>query len=98
MFSWFDSKAAEEFGESLANFFGERVPAKAIAPGNNKALRKFDSVLERMHLRASEFRKQQALNVYKRAKLMNAFQWRLLELGYDKAMVGEMAKSLIRSL
>jgi hypothetical protein len=98
MFTWFDSREATEFGTALANFFAERVPAKSIGRGDKKAIRMFNSVVERMHQRAADFRRSGALNMYKRAKLMNAFQWRLLELGYDKAMVGEMTKTLVRSL
>lgn len=98
MFSWFDDKAATAFGIALADFFAERVPTTSVGRGEKKALIKFASVLDRMHLRVTEFRKQAPLNLYKRAKLMNAFQWRLRELGYDQALVGEIAKSLVRSL
>lgn len=98
MFAWFESREAVEFGRSLADFFAERVPAKPIALDDRKAVRKFNSAVERMHLRAAEFRQRHAPNMYQRAKLMNAFQWRLLDLGYDKAMVEEMARNLVRSL
>jgi hypothetical protein len=98
MFSWFDSREATEFGTSLADFFAERIPAKSIGRSDKKAIHKFNSVVELMHRRASDFRQRGTLNMYKRAKLMNAFQWRLLELGYDEALVGEMTKTLVRSL
>jgi hypothetical protein len=36
--------------------------------------------------------------MYKKAKLANAFQWRLFDLGYDKRIVEELTKELLRSL
>ena len=31
MFSWFDARDAQQFGETLAGFFSERVPADDTA-------------------------------------------------------------------
>ena len=34
-------------------------------------------------------------HVYKTAKLANTFQWKLIELGYDKRIVQELTKELL---
>jgi len=39
-----------------------------------------------------------ATRLYKKAKLANPFQWRLFDLGYDKRIVEELTKELLRSL
>lgn len=98
MFKWFDSKEASAFGVTLADFFASRIPANSVSATDRKSLQKFSEVVAKLHAQAARFRLGHALNMYKRAKLANAFQWRLQELRYDKTVVEELTRELIRSL
>jgi len=98
LFKWFDEKEASEFGLSMADFFASRVPVKSVPASDKKSLRIVAEVVSKLHMQASRFGVEHKLNVYKRAKLTNAFQWRLFDLGYDRTVVEELTRELLRSL
>jgi hypothetical protein len=98
MFKWFDASQATELGHSLATFLVERVPAQSFPAGDRKALGKALEVVAKMQSQIDRFRASHTLNMYQKAKMANAFQWKLFELGYDKAAVAEVAKELVRRL
>jgi hypothetical protein len=95
MFKWFDARRATAFGTELADFFAERMPPAALRSRDAKTVRKAGTVKEQLLQRAAQFRDTQRPNMFQRAKLMNAFQWRLIDLGYDRAMVEEIARQLV---
>lgn len=98
LFSWFDGREAREFGLSLAEFFAERVPPQSIPSTETKPLRKAGEVITKLHTQVQQFSAGHKLNMYKKAKLANAFQWKLFDLGYDKVIIQELTKELLRSL
>jgi hypothetical protein len=51
-----------------------------------------------MVLDAKQFGQTHKLNIYKKAKLGNAFKWILLEKGYDAQFVDELTKEVILAL
>lgn len=94
MFAWFNAKEAIEFGESLAQFFAERIPPESRL--NDKGLSsKIEKALSEVKLRVIAFRKTHSLNVYKRAQLGNAFKWKLHESGFDSELVDELTKVVV---
>ena len=98
LFSWFDGREAHDFGLSLAEFFAQRVPPESIPSTDMKPLRKAGEVIAKLHVQVQQFRASHKLNMYKKAKLANAFQWKLFDLGYDKLIVQELTKELLRHL
>jgi hypothetical protein len=98
LFSWFDGREANQFGLSMADFFATRIPPESIPATEKKPLRKAGEVISKLHGQLQQFRTNHRLNMYKKAKLANAFQWRLFDLGYDKRIVEELTKELLRSL
>ena len=98
VFKWFDAREASQFGLSMAEFFAQRVPPESIPANEKKSLAKAAVVVSKLQAQAARFRSDHKLNVYKRAKLGNAFQWKLFELGYDKRIVEELTKDLLRCL
>jgi hypothetical protein len=105
--NWFDAKEAQEFGKSLAEKFSVAYPAidqkKESASGNKEGLRakvqeKQKKVLGRLTLEVNQFAKSHRLNVYKKAKLGNAFKWVLIEKGYEAQFVDELTKEVILAL
>jgi hypothetical protein len=98
LFSWFDAREANQFGLSMADFFAKRIPPEDIPATEKKPLRKAGEVISKLHVQLQQFRSSHKLNTYKKAKLANAFQWRLFDLGYDRRIVEELTKELLRSL
>lgn len=80
MFNWFSSSESVRFGKELAGFvLGEL--AGISAKGDTKFTAKAEKLLVRADQRVQEFRARERLNVYKKAKLANAFLWALRDAG-----------------
>lgn len=94
MFSWFDAKEARVFGESLASFFAERIPADSEMK-EKKFTSKAQQVLNKMGLQVDQFKQGRKLNVYKKAQLGNSFKWKLRDAGYDHGYVDELTEWLM---
>ena len=97
-FAWFDGREAHDFGLSLADFCAQRIPPESIPSTDKKPLRKAGEVITKLHAQVQQFRASHKLNMYKKAKLANAFQWKLFDLAYDKRIVQELNKELLRYL
>jgi hypothetical protein len=95
---WFDAREAREFGLSMAEFFAQRVPAESVPATAEKPLRRAAEVIGKLQLQAQRFRLTHKLNFYTKAKLANAFQWKLFDLGYNKRIVDELTKELLLHL
>ncbi len=93
MISWLDARDAQQFGITLADFFMERIPLEN--PRKNKSMAKKQEVLDKMFSQVQQFKMKHKLNIYKKAKLGNAFKWRLLDASYDPAFVDELTKLLL---
>ena len=94
MFSWLDARDAQKFGISLAEFFMERIPLE-MPNKKIKSLAKKQEVLNTMFSQIPPFKMKHKLNIYKKAKLGNAFKWKLLEADYDPELVDELTKVLM---
>jgi hypothetical protein len=94
MFNWFDARDAQEFGASLAVFFMENISIETHGK-KNKPMAKRKVVLDKMFLKIQLFKTKHQLNVYKKAKLWNAFKWKLLDANYDPDFVDELTKMLM---
>ena len=103
MLSWFDAKNAQQFGATLADFYIERVPAaEAGEPGKKTekkaekhADRKKQDALQKMLAQAEIFKINNKLNLYKKAKLGNAFKWKLLDAGYAAELADELTRIIL---
>lgn len=94
MIKWFDAKEEQAFGRTLAQFYVDRVPFEAPF-SKKKFATKTQDTLKGMALQIQQFRSGRALNVYKKAKLGNAFKWHLREAGYDAEYVDELTEWLL---
>jgi hypothetical protein len=98
LFEWFNTREEAQFGHAMAEFFAQRVPADSIPAADEKPLRKAAEVVSKLHSQADRFRLDHKSNIYKKAKLANAFQWKLFDLGYNKRIVAELTKELLLHL
>ena len=94
MLSWFDARDAQQFGTTLADFFIERIPSEESGK-KDKSIEKKQEVLEKMFQQIQIYKVNHKLNLYKKAKLANAFKWKLLDASYQPEFVDEMTKALL---
>ena len=87
----FSTSKVNEFAKSLATDIAKRYPpAIANNPEQMVSHKRLTTILEEAFNRAADLQKEQKLGWFRRAKLVNEFQWVLKEYGYDKKFV-EMA-------
>lgn len=94
---WFDAKEAEAFGNMLAEFYDEKFRETEKAAGHQK-LGKQQKLVAQVLLKAQQFKLNRKLNPYKKAKLGNAFKWKLRELGHHAELIDQMTKDLMLAL
>ncbi|MBV8666779.1 MAG: hypothetical protein JO269_09870 [Burkholderiaceae bacterium] len=94
MFGWFDARDAQQFGTTLADFFMERIPNEESA-GKNKSLAKKQEVIAKMLNQVAVYKIDHKMNLYKKAKLGNAFKWKLLDANYPADFVNELTKTIL---
>lgn len=99
MLSWFDAKSAQQFGATLADFYIERVPAgDDDAKADKKSEKKKQEAVNKMVAQAEIFKINNKLNLYKKAKLGNAFKWKLLDSGYPSELADELTRIILVSM
>ncbi len=98
MFKWLDVREARSFGVEIAEFLLARIPPGSPGVPGGTSSKKFVDALGKVHGRAKEFRSRHSLNIYQRARLLHAFQWRLVEGGLDASLARELSQDLLRSL
>lgn len=97
MLKWLDAKEEQEFGRTLAKFYTERVPFESPF-STKKFAAKTQEVLKKVDLKVQQFKSGRALNLYKKAKLGNAFKWFLRDAGYDTEYVDGLTEWLMERL
>lgn len=97
MLKWFDAKDEQAFGRELASFYAERVPFES--PFSTKQFAaKTQEVLKKVDLQVQKFKAERSLNIFKKAKLGNAFKWTLRDAGYDTEYVNGLTEWLMMRL
>jgi hypothetical protein len=94
---WFDAKEAQDFGLLLASFYIERVPLEASGK-KEKTQAKKKEVINKLFQQIERNKPGLKLNIYKKAKLGNSFQWALKEAGYDLDFVNTLTKEILLRL
>lgn len=93
MLSWFSTSDSVRFGQDLARF----VLSELAAAGQKKEA-KFSAKAEKALLRADqrvrEFKGQERMNFYKKARLANAFLWTLKDSGCPQDFADQLTEWL----
>lgn len=94
---WFDATEAERFGQSLAQHFIKNIPA---APGKQKIKNMTGQLqaVEQMYSKIEQFKLNNSLNIYKKAKLGRAFKDELTAAGYKPDFVDQITKGVLLKL
>lgn len=97
MLNWFSSTASVRFGQELAAFLLSETNASST-----KDQAKFAARVERALMRADQrlvdFKARERLNVYKKAKLANAFLWTLRDKGCPDQYASQLTNWLSTKL
>jgi len=86
---WFDASDAEKFGQALAQFFIE---------GKNRPIAEQLEAVDEMYLQIEQFKLNNNLNIYKKAKLGRTFKYELIAAGYKPDFVDQVTKGLMLKL
>lgn len=85
-----------EFAASLAQDIAKRYPpALDQQAGKRPSVNRLTRIMEDVCSRAVEFRATQRLGWLGKARLGNAFRWRLTELGYQKDFVDFATEAVV---
>jgi tetratricopeptide (TPR) repeat protein len=98
LLDWFNARAATEVGTTLADCY---LPAgDNSAPGARQAESRRPSRvdLQKFLQRVAREGGSLKLNLFKRAKLLNAFKWRLLERGVERSTVDQLTELVLLQL
>lgn len=93
VFGWFNTKEAAALGDSLAEFFMERIPVD-LSVNDKSFTSRASEVIGKMGLQVDRYKAGKKLNLYQKAKLLNVFRWKLEDAGYNKDYVGELVRWL----
>ncbi len=98
LLNWFDATEAEEFGKNLAETYAATYSIIDKKKEKASTVNKRAKLLGKLTSVVREFGQAHRLNVYKKAKLGNAFKWNLLDKGYDSKFVDDLTKEVILAL
>ena len=88
-------KDIEAFANLMANDLGRRFPPNSEERQDKGAKNQLASITDRLYAQALQFRQSKKLGVYGKAKLGNAFRWRLKEIGYSDAFIQDVTHRLV---
>ena len=93
MFNWFSTKTSEHFGQELAAFVLSELSGRA-GKHEAKFTAKAEKALVRADQKVRDFKASERLNVYKKAKLANAFLWKLKDSGCSAEYADQLTEWL----
>jgi len=93
IFKWFATAEINGFGKELAVFILTELKG-SLDKRDAKFAVKAEKVLKAAARRVQTFKTQEPLNVYKRAKLANAFLWSLRDQGCPEDYANELTEWL----
>ena len=97
LFGSVSGKEVDQFAKGLAQDIAKRYPP-AMDQGSAErkvSQKRLTAILEETFGKASAYKNDHRLGVYKKARLSNTFRWELEELGYTKRFVEVATEGLV---
>jgi len=91
IFNWFSAAESKRFGHELAGFILAEMKG-SLNKRDDKFVAKAEKTLQRAATKIREFESRERMNVYKRAKLANAFLWALKDAGCPDDYANELTE------
>lgn len=98
LLDWFNSREAVAAGANLADYFLPQAGSATAGRKKGGAPRDWRQEVPRFRQRIARESAALKLNLFKRAKLLNSFKWRLLEHGFDANSADELTQVLLMQL
>jgi hypothetical protein len=95
--AWLDAEKAKECGAKLGQYFIQNVSVDDKAD-DKKFASKTLKVLNTMTKQLADFKKDNKLNIYKRAQLSNTFKWTLKNAGFNDHYINELTIWLVKNM
>jgi len=96
LFGKSDSVSVDDFAKELAEELAKRYPPSMEAELDKKiSSKRLTKILEDLYGKVSEYKVNNKLGIYKKAKLGNSFKWELKELGYSSDFVDLATEGLV---
>jgi hypothetical protein len=86
---WFDAREAVAFAREVARDIDRLFPPSPQKKRPTSA-KKDQKKLDGLVVRTRAFAQQHKLNVYKKAKLLNAIKWELRDAGHEDSLIDEV--------
>ena len=98
LFGLLSTREVDEFAVGFADDLGRRFPPASESRTDAGAKNQIRIILEGLGARAVRYHTENRLGIYKKAKLGNAFKWRLKELGYSDEFAERATKDIVTRL
>jgi len=87
----------DKFAKTLAQDLAKRYPPTMDKGTSERKLsqKRLTAILEDAFGKATEYKNQHKLGVYKKARLSNTFRWELQELGYSDKFIEVATEGLV---
>jgi hypothetical protein len=97
LFGSASGKQVDEFARTLVEeVYRLRAPEGKAGPGNpGVSLRNLEQKVDALFEKATAFRKEHKLGIYKKARLANTFRWELKARGYDDGFIEMITEKLV---
>ena len=97
LFGSASGKDVDQFAKGLAQDIAKRYPPTMDKGASERRIsqKRLSAILEDTFSKATEFRKQHKLGVYKKARLSNTFRWELQDLGYSDKFIELATEGLV---
>lgn len=96
LFSYFSSKEADEFAQTLVADIVKRYPPSMDQGNTSKmSVERLTRILEGTFEKAAEFQAKNQLGLYRKAKFTNTFKWGLKEHGYSADFIDVATEGLV---
>jgi hypothetical protein len=97
MLGWFDVEDVLKFADEIVLAAGPML-ALVAKGGKGHAGRKDQKRFDGLLTRVADFARSSPLNVYKKARFLNAVKWKLREAGHDENLVDDFVTLLTGAL
>ena len=97
LFGSVSGKDVDQFAKGLAQDIARRYPPTMETGGAERKIsqKRLTTILEDAFGKATEYKNQHKLGVYKKARLGNTFRWELQELGYSGKFIETATEGLV---
>lgn len=97
LFGSASGKQVDEFARTLVDeVYRLRAPKGEAGAGNpGLSLRNLEQKVDVLFEKATAFRQEHKLGLYKKARLANTFRWEMKERGYDAGFIEMITEKLV---